>query len=125
MHYLINVDGKYIEIQMRTLLDEAWGECTHDIVYKGVSTAQLTELQYLSQCLAQQTIAAEGITNLIYEKVNKKGTIFGGTKKAENRSKISSSQYEKRNDTSRVESRMKLLEEKVDDEFDGNVDLLI
>ena len=25
------------KIQLRTILDEAWGECTHDIVYKGVN----------------------------------------------------------------------------------------
>lgn len=81
MHYLINVDGKYIEIQMRTILDEAWSECTHDIVYKSTNKAQIAELEYLSQCLSQQTIAAEAITNLIYEKVNKKGMIFSKTKK--------------------------------------------
>lgn len=125
MHYLVNVDGKYIEIQLRTILDEAWGECTHDIVYKGVSNSQLPELQYLSQCLSQQTIAAETITNLIYEKVNKKGMIFGGVKKSKRQIKDSSQQSEKKYDANRVETRMRLLEEKSNKEFDGNVDSLI
>nr|WP_302141806.1 hypothetical protein [uncultured Schaedlerella sp.] len=125
MHYLVNVDGKYIEIQMRTILDEAWGECTHDIVYKGVSNSLLPELQYLSQCLAQQTIAAETISNLIYEKVNKKGMIFGGVKKAEKKDSTLSQQHKKKSYGNSVESRMKLLEERVDNEFDGNIDLLI
>jgi ppGpp synthetase/RelA/SpoT-type nucleotidyltranferase len=125
MHYLVNVDGKYIEIQMRTLLDEAWGECTHDIVYKGTSKAQLPELQYLSQCLAQQTIAAETITNLIYEKVNKKGMIFRGTKTSKNKTKVSPQQSEKKCSGNSVETRMRLLEKNTDDEFDGNVDSLL
>ena len=125
MHYLVNVDGKYIEIQLRTILDEAWGECTHDIVYKGVSNSQLPELQYLSQCLSQQTIAAETITNLIYEKVNKKGMIFGGVKRSKNKTKGLPQQSEKKCNGSKVEARMKLLEEKSNKEFDGNVDSLI
>lgn len=125
MHYLVNVDGKYIEIQMRTLLDEAWGECTHDIVYKGDNNSLLPELRYLSQCLAQQTMAAETITNLIYEKVNKKGMIFGGIRKTQNNSKNLLQQDEKRKSTNSVESRMKLLEKEVDSEFDGNIDSLI
>lgn len=124
MHYLINIDGKYVEIQLRTILDEAWGECTHDIVYKGVSNSLLPELQYLSQCLAQQTMAAETITNLIYEKVNKNGMIFGGNKKAKKQKDLPqqcTQKYEK----SRVETRMKLLEEASDERFDGNVDSLV
>lgn len=125
MHYLVNVDGKYIEIQMRTILDEAWGECTHDIVYKGVSNSQLPELQYLSQCLSQQTIAAETITNLIYEKVNKKGMIFGGNKKPK-KAVLDSLQTDiKLRSGYRVEERMKLLGEKRNSEFDGNIDSLI
>lgn len=125
IHYLVNVDGKYIEIQLRTILDEAWGECTHDIVYKGVSNSQLPELQYLSQCLSQQTIAAETITNLIYEKVNKKGMIFGGKKRPKSKVKDSPQQSEKKCNGNKVETRMKLLEEKSNKEFDGNVDSLI
>ncbi len=124
IHYLINVDGKYIEIQMRTILDEAWSECTHDIVYKSTNKAQIAELEYLSQCLSQQTIAAETITNLIYEKVNKNGTIFGrkitGQNKNIRTSKVSKPQK------SKVEIRMHLLEERsLNESFDGNIDSIL
>ena len=34
LHYLINMNGKYVELQVRTLFDEAWAECNHDLVYK-------------------------------------------------------------------------------------------
>src|SRR5699024_9747613 len=121
MHYLVNVDGKYIEIQLRTILDEAWGECTHDIVYKGVNNSQLPELQYLSQCLAQQTIAAETITNLIYEKVNKKGMIFGSKKRTKNKTGNLEQEKRPKCNSNQVETRMKLLEENSNREFNGNI----
>ncbi len=115
IHYLINVDGKYIEIQMRTILEEAWGECTHDIVYKSTNKSQIAELEYLSQCLSQQMTAAETITNLIYEKVNKKGTIFSKKESVVSREGMN-----------RVEARMKLLEEQsINEPFDGNIDSII
>ena len=124
VHYIVNVDGKYIEIQLRTILDEAWGECTHDIVYKGAGKSNMAELKYLSRCLAQQTVAAETITNLIYEKVNGNGTIFGKTRKKRGASR-SSVQDEKKPHGNKVETRMKLLEEKKEEEFDGNLDSLM
>jgi ppGpp synthetase/RelA/SpoT-type nucleotidyltranferase len=33
-HYIINYNGTYIELQVRTLFDEAWSENDHDFVYK-------------------------------------------------------------------------------------------
>jgi len=33
-HYIVNYFGTYIEIQVRTLFDEAWSENDHDFVYK-------------------------------------------------------------------------------------------
>ena len=125
IHYVVNVDGKYIEIQLRTLLDEAWGECTHDIVYKGVKNSQMQELEYLSKCLLQQTIAAEAITNLIFEKVTKKGTIYKGKRNTKSKKEALSKLNEVKSYGNQVESRMKLLEENSSEEFDGNLDSLI
>lgn len=34
VHYIINYQGAYCEIQVRTLSDELWGEIEHDFVYK-------------------------------------------------------------------------------------------
>lgn len=125
IHYLINVDGKYIEIQLRTILDEAWGECTHDIVYKGTDNSQMQELEYLSQCLSQQTMAAETITNLIYEKVTKKGTIYKRKKKSMDKKEGASQQNNNEEYGNQVKNRMKLLEDNSNKEFDGNIDSLI
>ncbi|MEE0856084.1 MAG: hypothetical protein U0L58_02150 [Ruminococcus sp.] len=70
IHYIINTDGKYIEIQVRTIFDEAWSECTHDLVYKNKNEEKMFDLTYLSKCLAQQTNSAELIANLMYIKAN-------------------------------------------------------
>ena len=68
IHYLIRYDGKYVEIQVRTIYDEAWGECTHDLVYKCKNKARREELEKLSECLATQTQAASMIADLMFEK---------------------------------------------------------
>lgn len=33
IHYIVNYKGAYIEVQIRTLLEEGWGEIDHDIIY--------------------------------------------------------------------------------------------
>lgn len=33
IHYIVNYKGVYIEIQIRTLFEEGWGEIDHDILY--------------------------------------------------------------------------------------------
>ena len=33
VHYIVNYRGTYIEIQIRTLFEEGWGEIDHDILY--------------------------------------------------------------------------------------------
>lgn len=33
IHYIVNYNGIYIEIQIRTLFEEGWGEIDHDIIY--------------------------------------------------------------------------------------------
>lgn len=75
IHYVLNYYGKYIEIQVRTIFDEAWAECTHDVVYKCKNEKQKEELNNLSICLAKQTIAADAITNIMYDKINGKRKI--------------------------------------------------
>lgn len=69
IHYIINYNGIYVELQVRTILDEAWGECTHDVTYKGKKKDP--ELDVLVKCLSEQVKAAETITDLIYRKTNK------------------------------------------------------
>lgn len=68
IHYLVWYDGKYVEIQVRTIYDEAWGECTHDLVYKCKNKARRAELERLSECLAIQTQAAGMISDMMFDK---------------------------------------------------------
>lgn len=68
IHYLVWYDGKYVEIQVRTIYDEAWGECTHDLVYKCKNKIRRAELERLSECLATQTQAAGMISDMMFDK---------------------------------------------------------
>lgn len=122
IHYLLWYDGKYVEIQVRTIYDEAWGECTHDLVYKCKNKAQRAELERLSECLATQTQAAGMISDIMYDKSK---TIF---KKAEIKdlplkrdSTLDKKKFEK------LEKRVRDINEsqKQTKEFDGAIDNLI
>lgn len=126
VHYIINKDGKYIEIQVRTIYDEAWSECTHDIVYKNKNPKRRKELDYISKCLSQQTIAAETMVNYMYEIVNGTNMIYRDplnlSKKEENkRYSDTVSITEKIN----IEKRMDLMKQEKDEIFSGNIDDLI
>ena len=129
VHYIINVDGKYIEIQVRTIFDEAWSECTHDIVYKNKNKKLKNELKYLSKCLAQQTIASEAMVNLMYEKIHKSSRLYGDISEMTNIPLISAKKTKDIKNAvinkSNVEKRILQLEKTQMDEFDGSVDNLI
>ncbi len=70
IHYIVWYDKKYIEIQVRTIYDEAWGECTHDLVYKCDDETKRSLLERLSKCLAVQTVSAESLSKYMYEIAN-------------------------------------------------------
>ena len=129
IHYIVNVDGKYIEIQVRTIFDEAWSECTHDIVYKNKNKKLRNELKYLSKCLAQQTIASEAMVNLMYEKVHKSSKLYGDISEMTNIPLIKVDDSKDTNNAiinkSNVEKRILQLKKIQTDEFDGNIDNLI
>lgn len=82
VHYIIWMDGKYVEVQVRTIYDEAWGECTHDVAYKNSNSEMKEELDFLSKTLADQTVAAEKIANLIYAKTHNDSNLFGAVSNA-------------------------------------------
>lgn len=126
VHYIINKDGKYIEIQVRTIYDEAWSECTHDIVYKNKKLKRSNEIDYISKYLSQQTIAAETMVNYMYELVNGTNIIYRdllNRDKKEEDKRDSDITYitEKIN----IEKRMDLLSQNKQESFSGNIDDLI
>lgn len=124
MHYIINIDGKYIEIQVRTIFDEAWSECTHDLVYKNKDKKLKEELEYLSICLSQQTIASESIANLMYEKVNPSGALFGKISNMTDIPLLSKVDNINVSQVSAIEKRINKLN-KAENDFDGNIKNLI
>lgn len=73
IHYIINWSGKLCEIQVRTILDEAWCECNHDFVYKLNSTNHDVKntLEDLSKILSKQTTAAESTVALMCDLAEK------------------------------------------------------
>lgn len=67
LHYIVNIGGTYVELQVRTIFDEAWCECSHDFVYKAKVSSQNKRdtLEHLSIILGQHTTASEEIVSLM------------------------------------------------------------
>lgn len=55
IHYTVCFKGVYVEIQVRTIYDEAWSDCDHNYVYKQDENKSHTALEQLSQILCQLT----------------------------------------------------------------------
>ena len=66
IHYVLWFDKKYIEVQVRTIYDEAWSECIHNVVYKCKKPERRRLLEELSMCLATQTQSASQLASVIY-----------------------------------------------------------
>jgi ppGpp synthetase/RelA/SpoT-type nucleotidyltranferase len=122
IHYLLWYDGKYVEVQVRTIYDEAWGECTHDLVYKCKHKAKRVELERLSECLATQTQAAGMISDMMFEKskVEQK-------KKEKNDLTLKQNSGMDKAKFDKLEKRIQNIKnsQKQTEEFDGAIDNLI
>ncbi|MCI8927858.1 MAG: hypothetical protein HFI97_09410 [Lachnospiraceae bacterium] len=55
IHYTLSFKGVYIEIQIRTIYDEAWSDCDHSYVYKKDDNKSHAALQQMSGILAKLT----------------------------------------------------------------------
>lgn len=55
IHYTLSFKGVYIEIQVRTIYDEAWSDCDHNYVYKKDDNKSHAALQQMSGILAKLT----------------------------------------------------------------------
>ena len=65
IHYIVNVNGTYIELQVRTIYDEAWSECDHDFVYKLNASSKKLVLQRCSRMLSDITGVADTLSIFI------------------------------------------------------------
>ena len=121
IHYLLWYDKKYVEIQVRTIYDEAWSECTHDLVYKCKKKAKRSELERLSECLAIQTQAAEVIADLMYDKAQNRQRNTGNTNEL-----LQSDLEDKSEKYAHLHKRIKgIKSDNKRNEFDGAIDNLI
>lgn len=55
IHYTVSFLNIYIEIQVRTIYDEAWSDCDHNYVYKQDENKSHSALESLSQILCDLT----------------------------------------------------------------------
>ena len=55
IHYTVSFLNIYIEIQVRTIYDEAWSDCDHNYVYKQDENKSHSALEALSQILCDLT----------------------------------------------------------------------
>lgn len=125
LHYLIWYDGKYVEIQVRTIYDEAWSECTHDLVYKCKNKKHRVELEDMSVCLATQTQAAGMLAGMMYDK-----SVLSLRKEKSEKEKLpqDTGQSEKQNKRfTQIENRIHKMDKskKENSIFNGDVDDLI
>ena len=55
VHYIISYKNTYVEIQTRTIYDEAWSDCNHRYVYKHEEHMSYSALRELSNILCMLT----------------------------------------------------------------------
>lgn len=66
-HYIINYHGTYIELQVRTLFDEAWSENDHDFVYKLHAGNKKLVLKRTSNLLSKVAEVADELSMFMHD----------------------------------------------------------
>ena len=66
-HYIINYCGTYIELQVRTLFDEAWSENDHDFVYKLPAGNKKLVLNRTSNLLSKVAEIADELSMFMHD----------------------------------------------------------
>ena len=64
-HYIISFKSVYIELQVRTIYDEAWSDCDHTYVYKNEANPNSLALNQLTQILSRVTNTASDISEMM------------------------------------------------------------
>ena len=67
IHYILSIDDTYVELQVRTIYDEAWSDCDHNYVYKQEANPNNKALKELSMMLCKLTNAANDIGDMMHE----------------------------------------------------------
>lgn len=61
IHYILSFEETYIELQVRTIYDEAWSDCDHRYVYKQEHNVSHSALSKLSFILSSYTNASNDL----------------------------------------------------------------
>lgn len=69
VHYIINCQGVYCEVQVRTLSDELWGEIEHDFVYKQEISTTKDKLSEAATLLRIILSASDDVSMYMKEQV--------------------------------------------------------
>lgn len=83
IHYTVSYQGVYIEIQVRTIYDEAWSDCDHNYVYKQDENKSHTALEQTDQ---NQWIASEEIYDVMEDSLIRIKDIYTQMEAFQNRS---------------------------------------
>lgn len=67
IHYVISYKGCYVELQVRTIYDEAWSDCDHSYVYKHDAKPNNLALRKLSHILCEITNVANDIGDNMHD----------------------------------------------------------
>ena len=67
VHYTLCYSGVYVEIQTRTIYDEAWSDCDHSFVYKQEENESHSALKRLSGILCMYTNTSNDLGDLMKE----------------------------------------------------------
>ncbi len=78
VHYVISYQNVYIELQTRTIFDEAWSVCDHSYVYKHDENMSYSVLKSISDVLCKYTNAASDLGDLMHELYNNSFIVDSG-----------------------------------------------
>lgn len=81
IHYIFSFQETYIELQLRTIYDEAWSECDHNYVYKKNENRSHEALVQMSQILNQLTHLSDILNDTMKSVYDKEGIRVGGRDK--------------------------------------------
>lgn len=79
---IVGLHEWHLEIQIRTIMDEAWGETDHFVRYQDPSLKEDSELRCQFAALAAYLQAANHHVSLIRETARRKGSVHGNTRSA-------------------------------------------
>lgn len=76
IHYILSYKETYIELQLRTIYDEAWSECDHNYVYKKDENRSHDALVQLSKILNRLTHLSDILNDTMKSVYDKEGIVI-------------------------------------------------